>query len=275
MSEALKLYPGKILLFGEHTLLTGSDGLAIPATGFSGHWRMGHHQQDTDLFALANYLETHYNRLVRPIDISRFLQETTNGLIFDCNIPRGYGLGSSGAFTAGLYDRYGMGEVPDDKDLRADLGIIESFFHGHSSGLDPLVSYTGQAFHIHQGVAKRISLEASIVESFSLINTGMSRQASFFIALFKDRMKDPEFASKIEVVYLPVLEQAINASLADDRQTLNQAMFDISYFQMVWLSEFIPVNWIKIWEQRLASGHKLLKMLGAGGGGFLLEYEVH
>ncbi|NJL74493.1 MAG: hypothetical protein HC892_05070 [Saprospiraceae bacterium] len=34
-----KNYPAKLLLFGEHTLLKGSQGLAVPSAQFSGSWQ--------------------------------------------------------------------------------------------------------------------------------------------------------------------------------------------------------------------------------------------
>ena len=40
------------------------------------------------------------------IDLKRWAHDSENRLAIDSNIPIGYGLGSSGAVTACIYDRY-------------------------------------------------------------------------------------------------------------------------------------------------------------------------
>ena len=68
---------------------------------------------------------------------------------FDSSIPQGYGVGSSGALVASIYDQYAADKITilenltRDKllNLKAIFSLMESFFHGKSSGLDPLNSY--------------------------------------------------------------------------------------------------------------------------------------
>ena len=57
-----------------------------------------------------------------------------NGLYFESTIPESYGLGSSGAVVAAIYESYKQ-EVGVDleiNDLKLILSNIESFFHGQS-----------------------------------------------------------------------------------------------------------------------------------------------
>ena len=70
-------------------------------------------------------------------------------MYFDSSIPQGYGIGSSGALVASIYDQYAEDKITilenltRDKllNLKAIFSLMESFFHGKSSGLDPLNSY--------------------------------------------------------------------------------------------------------------------------------------
>ena len=57
---------------------------------------------------------------------------------FKSNIPQGYGLGSSGALVAAFYDRYAKKKI-----LKNIFSEMESYFHGESSGVDPLNCYLG------------------------------------------------------------------------------------------------------------------------------------
>ena len=72
-----------------------------------------------------------------------------HGLYFESSIPQSYGIGSSGALCAAIYARYTTELIPpsgsitqkDIKELRHIFSGIESFFHGKSSGIDPLSCY--------------------------------------------------------------------------------------------------------------------------------------
>lgn len=268
-----KKFPSKILLFGEHALLYGGDGLAIPGFDYCGHWAQGTGQgHGTDLFAFAAYLKENAENFHRPIDTDSFLRDIDEGWSFQSNIPIGYGAGSSGAYSAAVYDRYGMGEEKNLMRIRKDLCIIESYFHGRSSGLDPLVSYCHQAFHLHMGQPEAVNLDPSATNKFKLIDTGIPRQGSKWISLFKSKMEDREFTNKIENTYKPAVKKAINGLINNEAQKLREAFFEISYFQLVWMPEFIPLSWLKTWENKLTDNTGYLKLCGAGGGGFILQY---
>src|SRR5690606_29823162 len=76
-------------------------------------------------------------------------QDIDRGMYFDSSIPQGYGVGSSGALVAAIYDKYANNKITVLENLtrekllqlKAVFSQMESFFHGKSSGLDPLNSY--------------------------------------------------------------------------------------------------------------------------------------
>ncbi len=83
-----------------------------------------------------------FNLEVLKTDVER-------GMYFDSSIPQGYGVGSSGALVAAIYDKYADNKITVLENLTREkllqlkniFSQMESFFHGKSSGLDPLNSY--------------------------------------------------------------------------------------------------------------------------------------
>jgi mevalonate kinase len=82
-------------------------------------------------------------------DFENLQQDVNGGMFFDSSIPQGYGVGSSGALVAAIYDKYAKDKITVLENLTREkllrlktiFSEMESFFHGKSSGLDPLNSY--------------------------------------------------------------------------------------------------------------------------------------
>src|SRR5690606_35587126 len=82
-------------------------------------------------------------------DFKSLESDVAKGMYFDSSIPQGYGVGSSGALVAAVYDKYALDKITVLENLTKEkllqLKVIfsemESFFHGKSSGLDPLKNY--------------------------------------------------------------------------------------------------------------------------------------
>ncbi|MEO5581132.1 MAG: hypothetical protein ABIR66_00455 [Saprospiraceae bacterium] len=80
--------PAKLLLAGEFTILTGGEALGIPFPKFYGQWVFGNAVNDR-LENLFQYLVT---KKTDFLDLDRFQQDIAKGLLFQSNIPEGYGL---------------------------------------------------------------------------------------------------------------------------------------------------------------------------------------
>src|SRR5690606_5222108 len=102
------------------------------------------------LQAFAEYLkELQAQGESASFDMKALERDIAAGMYFDSSIPQGYGIGSSGALVAAIYDRYAQDKITVLENLTRDkllrlkeiFGKMESFFHGKSSGLDPLNSY--------------------------------------------------------------------------------------------------------------------------------------
>jgi mevalonate kinase len=151
------LFYSKILLFGEYGIIKDSRGLSIPYNFYNGALKIeesqaiAHQESNQNLERFSNYLENSQTDLAKLVsfDIEKLKKDIKDGLYFDSSIPQGYGVGSSGALVAAIYDKYASDKITVLENLTRDkllklksiFSMMESFFHGKSSGLDPLNSY--------------------------------------------------------------------------------------------------------------------------------------
>ncbi len=270
-------FPGKLLLFGEHTVLKGSEALAIPLWQLGGTWQCTKNEiASVRLSNLVNYLEKQV--LLTPalsLNIEQLKQDVfENRFWFDSNVPEGYGAGSSGALIAALYENYVTEKTQDITLLKKQLGIMESFFHGTSSGFDPLVSYIKKPIHIHSGGGMDIlENQRKSPLSIFLIDTNLPRKTETFVNIFLEKCKDDYFLEQINNTLIPETDAAIHFFLENKSELFFSTLHSISLFQFRFFTEFIPMTFRDIWLEGLVSSHFRIKLCGAGGGGFLLCFS--
>ncbi len=278
-------FPAKLLLFGEHTVLKGSQALAIPFPAFNGRWSYCTHPEkltslQMELPDLLEYLQQEKKKqtLIAQLDLDRFKKDLDEGLYFESNIPFGYGLGSSGALCAALYHRYGLDpETGNLLSLKKALAQIESFFHGSSSGIDPLIIFLHQPVLIDKdGAIATTSLNASSLESaaditYFLLDTGIRRETGPLVQLFLKKCEHPAYLKAIQSQLSRFTNQAIQQLLKGQDHRVFSLVEQISAFQMEYFKEMIPPSVRKVWAGGLeVDASYKLKLCGAGGGGFLL-----
>ncbi|MEZ4960206.1 MAG: hypothetical protein R2830_10365 [Saprospiraceae bacterium] len=279
----MKAYPAKLLLFGEHTVNAGSQALAIPLPMFSGRWEylpglgkaaLAKRQQQLPAFAAYLHRLQEKGSLICPVDVAAFGEALHHGLVFTSNIPTGYGAGSSGALVAavaGEWSKGGMGFSPHNLlELRDGLAQMESFFHGTSSGTDPLICLVQKPLLLGGlAGARAVDLPDKKPVLF-LLDTGIERQATPLIQYFLEQMKSTSFAGLCKSELLPAVDSAIAAFLHGDDAGLFGAFHRIGAFQFQYLPGLIPPSFLRMWQEGLEGGLFKLKVCGAGGGGFVL-----
>ena len=262
----LSSYPAKVLLFGEHTVLRGGRGLAVPYEDLSLHWEES--RPDESLLRFCDYLKE---------KVSPSILDTN--LLEDClledwrlagNIPVGYGLGSSGAVVAAVFDRFATeeGKKLQGEALKRQLAVMEGHFHGDSSGTDPMICYLRQPMVLGGDEAPRaVDLPVNWASHFFLVDTGRTRKASTLIRKFTEAYDGkPEFAIQVDNFWKPKADAAISALLHGRHEDLREAFKSISEFQLKSMRTFIPKPIRKQWT----GDNYRLKICGAGGGGMLL-----
>ncbi|MFN4199549.1 MAG: mevalonate kinase, partial [Flavobacterium sp.] len=122
------LFYSKILLFGEYGIIKDSKGLSIPYNFYNGALKID--EQLTEMAQKSNQsLRNFYYYLQRlqqeqpelvSFDNDRLKQDIDVGMYFDSSIPQGYGVGSSGALVAAIYDKYALNKITVLENLTRD-----------------------------------------------------------------------------------------------------------------------------------------------------------
>lgn len=274
-------FSSKVLLFGEYSVIQHSNALAMPYHLFEGHLTFGKEKsgtKDPELQALVRYMKKleDRNELDFDFDVSSFSFDVGQGLVFDSTIPQGYGVGSSGALVAALFHRYSQkrenfkGNI---EELRGKLALLESHFHGASSGFDPLVSYLNQSIYKDKvkgltPVTLHEKKESSA--ALFLLNTGRSRKTEPLVNLFLEKCKSEEFSFLCEQELVPITNKCIENFIDGNLLELWDNFYALSRFQFENFKPMIPKLYHDLWEQGLENKNFLLKICGAGGGGFLM-----
>lgn len=264
-------FPAKVLLFGEHRVLRGAAALAVPYHGLGATWHMKHPTPGI-LLDFYQYLQQHFTE--DELNLSLMQQELAQGLQLHTSIPFGYGLGSSGALCAAFWDRYQTNGTKDynASSLQRRFAQMESFFHGQSSGIDPLISYLDQAFTLGGGLAPSpCSVPTDWAANFFLLDTGIARRSEALIQAFLSRYDtDAAWRQAVEADWAAADAACQNALLQANWPTLAQQFRLLSQAQATLLPFLIPTSVQTNWQGE----SYCLKVCGAGGGGFMLGYTT-
>ena len=259
--ENFRSYPGKILLFGEYTILQGSKALAIPYDEYSGNFIEGHDPR------IEKYLLWLAEQTL-PLDKNK-LKKLASSLSFESDIPIGYGVGSSGAIVAASYDIF---KEKDDLPEHAVLAQMESFFHQKSSGLDPMVSYYKKAFVMEDGVLTETQFDENQLPYFSLYDSGTTRATAKLVGMYERKMLKSNFADANDGMI--EINNRIVSDLAANLDIESYQIERLSKLQREWMEEFIPMNVREEWDKAFEDQTSTFKLCGAGGGGFFLEFDL-
>jgi mevalonate kinase len=277
-----KKYYSKIMLFGEYSVIVGSKALVVPFNRFSGSWDnyYGNDVSETiqqsrkDLKSWLQHISSN-PETSELLDTNRFRKDLENGLFFDSNIPQGYGAGSSGALVAAAYERYSSEIIIDSLPLiQRRLALLESYFHGNSSGIDPLACLLGKPILIDEN--KQIHFidlkygQTGI--SIFLIDSNTTSKTAPLVEYFHQEMHSYSFFKKVDQRFIPAVNQAIEELANNNTVQLYSAIKQISEFQLNHLKPMIPAHLEDKWRSGLETDDFLMKLCGSGGGGYMLVF---
>ena len=279
----------KILLFGEYSVICNSMGLTIPYKKYSGRFQKDNNldkeskRSSESLFGFYKYLLklSEQKELLASMDLSGFKADLENNLYFNSNIPQGYGVGSSGAICAAAYDRYSTNKliINGSKSLaklKQVFAQMESYFHGVSSGLDPLNSYLKKPLLIHDKetielIDKPNGLNSDKLVTF-LVDTRMSGETEHLVNIFFDKCQHYKFYKEIKNKQIPLNNKCITLYMDGDINEFLTEVKKLSKFFYEHFKPMIPLTFRELWEKGISGSTYTIKLCGSGGGGFLLGF---
>ncbi|OIQ41812.1 MAG: mevalonate kinase [Bacteroidetes bacterium MedPE-SWsnd-G1] len=282
------LFYAKILLFGEYGIIKDSKGLAIPYNSYQGALKSSEElsekalESNRNLLKFHSYLSNLDSELVQ-FRLDEFKSDVDAGMYFDSSIPQGYGVGSSGALVAAIYDKY-----VDDKitvlenltrekllKLKSIFSLMESFFHGKSSGLDPLNSYLSLPILINS----KDNLEATGIPSQKegkgavfLLDSEMIGETAPMINIFMNKMKNEGFRKMINEDFANYTDACIEDFLHGNVKSLFGNVKQLSKVVLSNFKPMIPKAFHSLWQQGIDTNAYFLKLCGSGGGGYILGF---
>lgn len=281
----------KVLLFGEYSILFDSNGLTIPYSHFNGVLSFINSNGYTDLdFAkksndqLKKYAIHLHNEANEFIYTEKLTEDIDKGLYFESSIPEGYGLGSSGALVAAIYKTYGKNRIEAKAGLSTEktqklkkiFSLLETYFHGKSSGIDPLICYLKHPLFIkNQKDISSIGISRKNIktdDAVFIVNTHQTGKTAPLVDLFMKKCLNPIYIKRIKTELIPTTNKCIHSLLNGDISGFYTHLKQLSKFQLQYLKEMIPDEFLKHWEDGIAQNDYLLKLCGSGGGGYLLGF---
>lgn len=275
-----KSYYGKIILFGEYSMIFGSDALLIPYYAATAKWNSILNKpserslsSNKELVKLFNFLSK--NDKFNILDLKRFKMELNAGLFFDSDIPCSYGVGSSGALIAAVYERFHLIEITAPFKLKQFLAEMENCYHNSSSGIDPLQCYYGQPFVLTKGENFKLLNHDFIPENIHifLIDTKINSETKPLVAYFKEQRKNKDYLNRFNKKYVPLVSACISALIEKDEEKFFNNLDRLSKMQTDLLRPMIPDKMLTYFNANVADNHFQVKICGSGGGGYLLGFS--
>ncbi|AXO81265.1 mevalonate kinase [Olleya aquimaris] len=283
------LFYSKILLFGEYGIIKDSKGLSIPYNFYNGALKTEDNPSEEavnsnkSLKAYADYLAKMDQDLV-VFDIKSLQQDVKGGMYFDSSIPQGYGVGSSGALVAAIYDKYASDKITVLENLTREklltlksiFAEMESFFHGKSSGLDPLNSYLSLPILINS----KENIEATGIPTQSsdgqgavfLLDSGITGETAPMVSIFMENMKNDGFRKMLKNQFIKHTDACVEDFLKGDVKSLFKNTKQLSKVVFNNFKPMIPAQFHELWKKGIDTNDYYLKLCGSGGGGYMLGF---
>ena len=286
------LFYSKILLFGEYGIIQDSKGLSIPYNFYNGALKTEDNQTVEaiksngnlkNFVAYLSNLQIENPELV-TFNIDNLKADVNNGMYFDSSIPQGYGVGSSGALVAAIYDKYAQNKITVLENLTREkllklktiFSQMESFFHGKSSGLDPLNSYLSIPILINS----KDNIEATGIPTQSLsgkgavflLDSGIVGETAPMVNIFMEKLKEEGFRTMLKSQFIKYTDACVENFLGGDIKSLFANTKQLSKVVLGNFKPMIPEQFHNIWQQGIDSNDYYLKLCGSGGGGYILGF---
>jgi mevalonate kinase len=155
------------------------------------------------------------------------------------------------------------------------LAAMESWFHGTSSGIDPLCIYFNLPLVI-EGNGKittwRIeNIGKSGLQVF-LLDTGVTGNTGKLVTDFRKKLLSQSLNESFKKQYIPLVNEIVD-EFREGRPGYD-SLVQLSLFQWRIFHEMIPESFWRVWEFGFNWEYFICKLLGSGGGGYILGFTL-
>lgn len=284
------LFYSKILLFGEYGIIRDSKGLSIPYNFYNGALKVDANPSEEAVKSNASLKRflVHLQALQQPelvtFNLEALKEDLESGMYFDSSIPQGYGVGSSGALVAAIYDKYANNKITVLENLTREkllqlkniFSQMESFFHGKSSGLDPLNSYLSIPILINS----KDNIEATGIPTQSLggkgavflLDSGIVGETAPMVNIFMENLKEEGFRKMLKSQFIKYTDACVENFLGGDIKSLFANTKKLSKVVLNNFKPMIPEQFHQVWQKGIDTNDYYLKLCGSGGGGYILGF---
>ena len=272
-------FNSKILLFGEYGIMHNSDALSIPYKKFNGFLSISDALTKDQKISNRN-IKYLYDYIIQDKYLSNIInsnnlkEEINSGLYFDSNIPIGSGLGSSGALVSSIISRYSKVDLKSfsNSEIKKIMSLVESKFHGNSSGFDPAVSYFNKPMLYSNQKIKLIERIAFKDFKVYIIDSQIDSSTKKMIKVFEDKISNSEFRLFFNSKFINNTNQCID-HLINTSKLFRDSVKELSNDTLHNFQEMIPEKLKNKWKEGIKNDSYYMKLCGSGGGGFFLAYD--
>jgi mevalonate kinase len=161
-------------------------------------------------------------------------------------------------------------------ELKSVLSVLESYFHGKSSGLDPLICYLNLPILIKgQGNLDTVGIPSENLSgkgAIFLMDSGSPGKTKGMVEIFLERLKEEGFRNMVRNELKKHNDNAVKHFLKGEIKPL---LSNVKALSSLFLNNFqpmIPSHFEAIWRKGLDTNAYYLKLCGSGGGGFVLGF---
>jgi len=153
---------------------------------------------------------------------------------------------------------------------------MESFFHGKSSGLDPLNSYLSLPILINSSD----NIEAAGIPSQAtegkgavfLLDSGITGETAPMVNIFMENMKQEGFRTMLKNQFVKHTDACVEDFLQGDVASLFSNVKQLSKVVLNNFKPMIPAKFHDLWKKGIETNDYYLKLCGSGGGGYILGF---
>ena len=153
---------------------------------------------------------------------------------------------------------------------------MESFFHGKSSGLDPLNSYLSIPILIKSkndiNVTGIPSQKSNGSGAVFLLDSGQTGSTAPMVNIFMEKMKKEGFRNMLNSQFIKHTNICVDSFLNGDLNNLFKSTKKLSQIVFENFKPMIPKEFHDLWKNGIDNGSYFLKLCGSGGGGYILGF---